>query len=74
VPSLGPATHYQVDLTGAPDQVYLSGLPESEWLVFECVRIAPYALQLIETVNTENRDLPRMSVTEAFWANWTLPL
>jgi hypothetical protein len=25
-------THYQVDLTGTPDQVRLSGLPGSEWL------------------------------------------
>jgi hypothetical protein len=23
---------YQVDLTGEPDQAYLSGLPASEWL------------------------------------------
>jgi hypothetical protein len=27
-----PTTHYQVDLTGGPDQVYLSGLPHSEAL------------------------------------------
>jgi hypothetical protein len=24
-------THYQVDLTGGSDQVYLSVLPDSEW-------------------------------------------
>jgi hypothetical protein len=29
---LFPATHYPVDLTGTPDQVRLSGLPDSEWL------------------------------------------
>jgi hypothetical protein len=29
---LVPATHYQVELTGGPDQVYLSGLADSEWL------------------------------------------
>jgi hypothetical protein len=28
--SLRPATHYQVDLTGTLDQVYL--IPDSEWL------------------------------------------
>jgi hypothetical protein len=27
-----PVTHYQVDLTGRLDQVYLSGLLDSEWL------------------------------------------
>jgi hypothetical protein len=27
-----PATYYQLDLTGGPNQVYLSGLPDSEWL------------------------------------------
>jgi hypothetical protein len=25
-------TYYQADLTGGPDQVYLSGLPDNEWL------------------------------------------
>jgi hypothetical protein len=25
-------THYPVDLTGGPDQLYLSGLPDGEWL------------------------------------------
>jgi hypothetical protein len=26
---LGPASHYQVDLTGTPEQVRLSGLPDT---------------------------------------------
>jgi hypothetical protein len=30
-----PDTHYQVDLTGTPDQVYLSGLPDSEYEPFQ---------------------------------------
>jgi hypothetical protein len=29
---LRPATYYQVDLTGGAFQMYLSGLPDSEWL------------------------------------------
>jgi hypothetical protein len=29
---LGPANiYYEVDLTGTPDQAYLSGLPDSDW-------------------------------------------
>jgi hypothetical protein len=32
---LKPATHYQVDLTGTPDQVRLSGLPDSMWLALQ---------------------------------------
>ncbi|KAI5742680.1 hypothetical protein M8J77_010071 [Diaphorina citri] len=28
---LGPAIHYQIDLTGTPEQVRPSGLPDSVW-------------------------------------------
>lgn len=34
VPKYGcrPTIHYQVDLSGAPGQAYLVGLPDTEWL------------------------------------------
>jgi hypothetical protein len=35
-PLFRPGTHYQVDLTGAPVQVRLSGLPDSKWLALDC--------------------------------------
>jgi hypothetical protein len=30
--AIRPVNHYQVDPTGGPNQVYLSGLRDSEWL------------------------------------------
>jgi hypothetical protein len=35
---VGALIRYQVDLTGGPDRVYLSGLPDSKWLAQDVVR------------------------------------
>jgi hypothetical protein len=43
-----PATHYQVDLTGTPDQVRLSGLPYSEWVSQYFVSADPVCLWVFQ--------------------------
>jgi hypothetical protein len=46
---------YQVDLTGRPNQVYLSGLPNSEWLALDygvcLIRLKYFQITLISVAS-----------------------